>query len=59
MGALWETEVQKVTVACATFRNRRSAGLRPESAFLSPNLDSVQDLRVDPRVSFPQGGVNI
>lgn len=59
VGALWETEAQKLAVACARFQNKQYAGLRPETAFLSPNLDSVQDLTVDPRVSYPQGGKDI
>lgn len=59
MGALWETEVQKAAAACARFQNKHSAGPRPETAFLSPELDSVQDLTVDPRVSYGQGGTDI
>ena len=58
-GPCAEPEVQKVEVAGPRPWNKEAAGLRPETAFLSPNLGSFQDITVDSRVRQTQGARDI
>lgn len=58
-GPCAEPEVQKGEMAGLRLWNKEAAGLRPETAFLSPNLGSFQDITVDSRVRQTQGARDI
>lgn len=58
-GPCAEPEVQKGAVAGLRLWNKEAAGLRPETAFLSPNLGSFQDITVDSGVRQTQGARDI